>query len=110
MDLGTYKSVDAEIWFEDRFWGDTKILGGNFSRFLGGQSPKFCQNGRNLNFDPLKIANNQNFKKSSHNVFVSPQNLSRNQSSATTDLQVSGSIAFHVKLTIFSITYIFPYN
>ena len=24
MDLGTYKSVHAEIWFGDRFWGDTK--------------------------------------------------------------------------------------
>ena len=27
MDIGTYKSVDAEIWFGDRFWGDTKTLG-----------------------------------------------------------------------------------
>ena len=26
MDLGTYMSVDAEIWFGDRFWSDTKTL------------------------------------------------------------------------------------
>ena len=26
MDLGTYKSVHYEIWFADRFWGDTKTL------------------------------------------------------------------------------------
>ena len=26
MDLGIYRSVIAEIWFGDRFWGDTKNL------------------------------------------------------------------------------------
>ena len=30
MDLGTYKSVNAEIWFGDRFWGDTIALCGDF--------------------------------------------------------------------------------
>ena len=27
---GTYKSVHAEIWFGDRFWGDKKTLCGKF--------------------------------------------------------------------------------
>ena len=30
---GTNKSVHAEIWFGDRFWGDTKTLCGNFLNF-----------------------------------------------------------------------------
>ena len=30
---GSRKSVDAEIWFRDRFWGDTKTLCGDFGNF-----------------------------------------------------------------------------
>ena len=81
MDLGTYKSVHAEIWFGDRFWDDTKHYAAIseiliFRDFSGGQSPKFCQNGENLNFDPLKNRENSKFLKSPRYDFVSPQNVS----------------------------------
>ena len=60
--MGLYKSDFAEIWSGDRFVGDTKsdvaifeIL--IFHDFPVGQSPKSCQYGKNLNFDPLKNGN-----------------------------------------------------
>ena len=40
-----------------------------------------CQNGKNVNFDPLKNREKSKFQKSLHIVFVRPQNLSPNQSS-----------------------------
>ena len=83
MDLGTYKSDDAEIWFEDRFWGDTKKFCGDVS---GVQSPKFGQSGKNVKLDPLKNCKKSTFQKSLNNFFVSPQNLYRNHISVSTDL------------------------
>ena len=53
MDLGTHKSVDAEIWSGDTFWDDMKSYRGDFwnfdfSRFSGDQSPKFSEDGNRL--------------------------------------------------------------
>ena len=68
MDLGTYKSVDAEIGFGDRFWGDTKSLCGDFRnfdflRFFRGQSSNFCHFDKILDFDPLKNHEKSKFQK-----------------------------------------------
>ena len=49
MDLETYKSIHAEIWFGDK-----------------------TQNGENLNFDPLENREKSKFQKFPHKVFVSP--------------------------------------
>ena len=57
-----------------------------FRNFLVGQSSKFCQNGKNLTFDPLKIREKSKFQKSPHNFFLSPPNLSPDQISASLDL------------------------
>ena len=59
MDLGTYKSIDVEIWFGDTFWVDTKSYLAAFEisifyHFSEGQFPKFSQNREKLNLDPLK--------------------------------------------------------
>ena len=85
MDLGTYKSIDAEIWFGGRSWGDTKALSAIFEilifcDFSGGQSPKMAALDQNL----AKVA--EQSKKSLPYDFVSPQNLSPNQMSASMDL------------------------
>ena len=57
-----------------------------FRDFSGGQSRTFCENGKNLNFDPLKNHKKSKFQKSPHNVFIPNQNLSQDQISASTDL------------------------
>ena len=43
-----------------------------FRHFSGGQSSKFSENGENLNFDPLKIAKNQNLKNHSDKILYHP--------------------------------------
>ena len=111
MNLGTYKFVDAEIWFGDRFWGDTKKLCSDFqnfdfSRFSGVQSSNFCYFVKIFDFDPLKNREKSKFQKSPHNVFVSPQNISLNQISASTDFLDPSH--FMSKLAIFPQSAIFP--
>ena len=83
MDLGTYKSVDSEIWFGDRFEGDTKSYVAIFKILIFldssvGQSPKLCPNGKNLNFD-LLYREKSKFHILRHNIFVSSINLSLSQ-------------------------------
>ena len=57
-----------------------------FQDFSLDQSPKFCENDEKLSFDPLRNREKSKFQKLPHNVFVSPQNPSPNQISASTDL------------------------
>ena len=57
-----------------------------FRNFSGGQSSNFCHFVKILDFDPLKNHEKSKFQKSPQNVFVSPQNLSPNQISASRDL------------------------
>ena len=47
------------------------------------------------------------FQKSLHDVLVSPQNLSQNKISASTDLHLTRSITFYVKIDHFSTKSIF---
>ena len=68
MDLGTYTSVLAEIWFGDRFWGDTKtlccdFLNFDFCDFSGGQSSNFHHFDKIHDFDPLKNREKSKFQK-----------------------------------------------
>ena len=58
----------------------------NFHDFSGGQSSNFRHSDKILDFDHLKSCEKSKFQKSPHNVFVSPQNLSPNQVSASADL------------------------
>ena len=67
MDLETYKSIDADIWLGDWFGDDTKHNAAIFEififyDFLGIQSSNFRYFDKLLDFDPWKIAKNQNFK------------------------------------------------
>ena len=49
-----------------------------FRDFSGGQSPKFSENDKNLNFDPLKNREKSKFQKSPRYDLVSQQNVSQN--------------------------------
>ena len=55
----------------------------NFPR---GQSLKFSENGKNLNFETLKNCEKSKFQKLPQCDLVSPQNVSPDQISASTDL------------------------
>ena len=65
MDLGTYKSIDAEIWSGDRFWGDTKSYRSDFSGL-------FSHFGQILDFDPLENCEKSKFQDLPQYNFVSP--------------------------------------
>ena len=47
-----------------------------FRDISGGQSPKFCSKGENLNFDPLKNREKSKFQKSPNHFFASSLKLS----------------------------------
>ena len=80
-----------------------------FCDFSGGQSPNFSENDVNLNFDPLKNCEKSKFQKSPQNDFVSSQNVSLDQISASTDFWASRSIAIYVKIDHFFYKVHFPH-
>ena len=57
-----------------------------FRDFSGGQIPKMADLDQNLDFDPLKNCEKSKFQKSPRHFFVSSQDLSLDQISASSDL------------------------
>ena len=80
MDLETYKSVDAEIWFVDKFCVDTQTLCVNFEILIFVEvKVQISLFWKNFGLWHPENHKNSKFKKLLHNVFASPQNIFPNQ-------------------------------